>query len=369
MKPRFVLLALWPLTHFGLWGASNSYEPFAHPAQVSKIFQAQTQARRTMVLSSEVGGKMAQIFVDRGDVITRPLAFQVDDTRAKLQLAQLEQQKKEATVQLKRLSLEQQKLESEKAYQTREQQRSEQLQQTGGASAQDLAVFQHRRQQADWQVQEQQQLQEAQKLALANLDLAIQSQVDWLERHKGLAPLHWVVTERYKEQGEIVSIGEPLLKCVDTQSLLLELALDEDEILAIPSAKAQWLKTGKNCPIKLLYCSPEILPSSRKRKVQWLIEPATMAQCGIEVSLQLSWDSPSAGLFIPQAYVEESFSQVWIKNAKGLKIPLKTLQRTAEGWLVPTDSFKAGEFILAPPSPAAQQPNTSANTAPSPAAQ
>ena len=352
MKLKLLCLAIWPVVSVAMLGAVDlpPYEPYAHPARVSKHFQAQTQPRRSMVISSEIGGKISQILVDRGDVIDRPMVFQMDDIRAKLQLAQLEQQKKEAEIQLKRLGVQQQKIENEKNYQGRELKRSEQLQQTGGASAQELQAIQHLSQQAEIQTQEQQEGLEAQKLAIANLEISIQSQSDLIQRHHGFAPHHWVVTERYKEPGEIVSAGEPILKCIEVDSLLLDLALDESEIQAISSAKATWLNSGVACPLKLFYCSPEVLPESRKRKVQWLIAAAKVADCGLEVSLELSWKSPSAGLIIPLNYVEESFSQTWLTNSKGEKIPIKPLQKTSEGWVVPANAFKAGETIFPPPS-------------------
>jgi hypothetical protein len=327
---------------------NTTYRPCEHPAKITKNIQVIAQPRRSMVVSSEIAGRVESIAVDLGAVVGDNAVFQVDDRRAKIRYQQLQQQKKEAEHQLAKLQLNLKKVNTEVVYQQKEQTRSLALKQSGGSSQQELDALAHGLEQLEIQGEELEIALKTQALAIDSLDLDILNQQDHLERHQGRAPKNWKVVQRYKEPGEMVQMGEPILKCVDTQTLLVELFLDEVECEALPSIRAHWLNSQKPCSLKLFYLAPEVNLETRKRKTLLLMENPQPQDCGRELLVGLAWTDSAQGWMIPLNYVVENFGQMWVMNSDNKLLPLKNIHKTQEGWVAPPEAFTPQVQLIIP---------------------
>ncbi len=290
----------------------TTWKPHDHPASIERTITGFTRPRRVVVVAAEVPGRVTTVALEVGQRVTAEQSTAlvvIDDTQALIARDQAQAALTAAEQAAASASLMQQSAEAEAALRTRTATRTKNLADQGKLSAEeadtalttaDLARIATERAKVAT-------AQAATAVAQAKLDLARAN--DHLGRHRVPAPAGWLVSARMIEPGTLVAAGAPLLRVVDTATLVIDLHLSVDEFAALratPSVRLQFPRhAGRTVDATLARFDPDFDPVTRKRRVEIDLagDAAPEAIGGLEAVVTLRMPDPSGALLIPWSYL------------------------------------------------------------------
>lgn len=326
------------------------YRPHQHLATFIKKHHLIVEPRRTLLISSELSGKVTAIGVEVGDTVQGQVLLELDDTQGELELKALKARQQAAKARVTAQELQHRSKVSEREHLEREDQRQQQLLSGGGGSQQQRQALAQRLDQARYQ---EQILAAQHQLAIAELtqvDIACSKQEDILERHIIKLPVQdgitYAVTERNVEVGQNISPNQTLFELVDTERVMLSVLVDEKEWMACKEHRwrLQTLSGEALEHFELYFSAPKISPNSRKRELRF--EGKAHAQAGQSVVLLIEIPSSQGGLLIPQDHLSTLFGQSMVKLKDGSTIPVQILRKEGDLKVIEPSSLPNGVELL-----------------------
>jgi len=284
-----------------------------------------SRARHSMILSTEVDGKVGRVFADVGDIIPEhgkvtcldETFIKIDIDSAKNEIAQYQIDIHYFKKQVERY----QKLVGKKS-----------------AAISQLDDFERQLGNAQRQAQ-------LKKLKKYNLQ-------EKQKRHCIKSPAGWRIIERNVESGQWLDIGTHVAKVGDYSKLLVPLALSVQELQALKKKQhnlAVWLSEyNQEIPATIERISPAFDENSRKIQVDLLLDKKLpVHRGGLRVEVKLDLPDPSGTFLISANALDKRFEEVWLerKNGQPLRVELlgnaeSSQVRITSPEIKPGDQFK-----------------------------
>jgi RND family efflux transporter MFP subunit len=272
------------------------------PSYRQVIVTGFSRARHSMVLSTEVEGKVERVFADVGDIIPKHGKVAcLDDTFVKID------------INLEKSEIAQ--YQNDIHYFKKQVERYQNLVGKNSAAVSKLDDWQ--RQLANAQHQKQQK----------KLDKLRQQEKR--KRHCIKSPAGWHVIDRYVEPGQWLLIGNQVAKVGNYTKLLVPLALSVNELKALENNQHQLVvglpEYGQQVPATIERISPAFDEKSRKVQVDLLLEKnLPVNRGGLRVELRLNLPDPSGTFSILAGALDKRFEEVWLerKNGGALRVEL-----------------------------------------------
>ncbi|MCK5830618.1 MAG: efflux RND transporter periplasmic adaptor subunit [Methylococcales bacterium] len=281
-----------------------------------------SRARHEMTLSTEVSGKVKQVLVDVGDVISKNGNVScLDDTFTKIDIRSTNNDIKQAKIDV--------------LYYQKQVKRYQELVIKKGVSIS--------------QLDEMQRLLGTSERTELSKKLLKQRQQETLNRHCIKSPLGWIVDERYVEEGQWIDIGNPVVKVGNYSKLLVPFALSVNELNAL---KKQWRNISVWLPeynqevsAIIERVSPAFDESSRKIQVDLLLEKNLPVQRGgLRVDLKLKIPDSSNIFLIASNALDKRFEEIRLKRKDGQSLRIELLGKTEDGQVrITSPELKAGD--------------------------
>ncbi|HEX3133528.1 MAG TPA: HlyD family efflux transporter periplasmic adaptor subunit [Planctomycetota bacterium] len=350
-RAGLTLLVLWALP-VAAADQPTTWKPHDHPATVERTITGFTRPRRALVIAAEVPGRITTVALDVGQRVTPEqtgAVVTIDDTlaviardQAQAALAAAEQAAASADLALK-------SAEAEAALRARTAARTKTLADQGKLSTEELdtsvtaaSLAQLASERAKVAI-----AQAATAIVQAKLDLA--RTMDHLARHHVPAPAGWLVSMRQVEPGTMVAAGTPLLRVVDTTTLVVDLHLSADELAAIRTLPALRLvfprHAGRSAAAAIGRLDPEFDPTTRKHRVELDLagSDAPEAIGGLETMLTLTMPDPSGALLIPQRFL---IGGLHVHLADGSEQTVTVVRREGESAVILPGALPTGATLV-----------------------
>jgi RND family efflux transporter MFP subunit len=203
------------------------------------------------------------------------------------------------------------------------------------------------------------------RLQLEQLQVEGQRLEEMLERHTVKAPPGWRIMERTAEPGQWVAAGTVLGRAGDYQSLVIPLAVTQEELTGLREQKTVPVLIG-NRKIKVsgtLYrVSPAFDPVSRKFRIEILLSPDAcsslpLRQGGLQAAVPVTVPDPMRGFLVPAEAVSRRYEEHWLTRSDGEQVRVIVLgsltdRESGKQLLhITSPSIRAGEHCLLPASP------------------
>ncbi len=261
-----------------------------------------SRARHSMVLSTEVDGKVERVFADVGDIIPKHGKVTcLDDTFVKID------------INLAKSEIAQ--YQNDIHYFEKQVERYRDLVGKNSAAVSQLDDWQ--RQLANAQRREQQK------------KLDKQRQQEKRKRHCIKSPAGWYVINRYVEPGQWLVIGSQVAKVGNYTKLLVPLALSVNELKILENNQHNLIVSlpeyGQQVPATIERISPAFDEKSRKVQVDLLLEKnLPVNRGGLRVEVKLNLPDPSGTFSILAGALDKRFEEVWLerKNGEPLRVEL-----------------------------------------------
>lgn len=352
-----VLVALFLLlTSAGAFAAEQPtiWKPHDHPASIERSITSFTRPRRVVVVAAEVSGCVTAVALDVGQRVTPELAngvVTIDDAQAVIARDQAAAALVAAEQAVDAATLAQQSAKAEAALRARTFARTKTLADQGKLSTEeadtssttaDLARIAAERAKVAT-------AQAATAVAQAKLDLARAN--DHLARHRVPAPSGWLVAQRLVEPGTTVIAGTPLLRVVDTSTLVVEVHLTSDELTALraqSSLSARFPRHGdKIAPLHLARIDPEFDPQTRKHRVELDLagDAAPEPLGGLEVVVAFSLPDSSGALLIPASYVRTVGERQRVRTTDDAEVVVTVIRQVGDAVVVLPGALASGVVL------------------------
>jgi RND family efflux transporter MFP subunit len=270
-------------------GAENVVKVTRGTIVVGPIISGEIRAERDATVRAEIGGSMTQVSVQEGQAVRSGALLGRIETRTLDDLRQ-------SVISSVRSA------ENQLTVARRELERTEQLVKAGALAARDLDVARNNVTAADAQLADA-------KSRLASTDRQI---ADTVLR----APFSGVVSNRYVNAGDVVSIGTELFRIIDPSSMRLE--------ASVPSDDLKWLRVGADVAFTVRGYDQDF--RGRIQRIAPQADPVTR-QVPIYASIPDSGGRLVAGLFAEGRVVSQA--------AEGLVVPANTVNTTeASPWVL-----------------------------------
>lgn len=226
-------------------GADSGVEAHYHPAtgiqpqhrqgySVARTFIGRVEVRQSASLGFELGGKVAQVLVDEGDIVSAGQVLARQDT----ELLQVE---------ASRLKAERARLGAEFALVQASIARQQSLQQRGYASDQQLDELEARRQGLE--------------ASLLGLDAEQAANSLRIEKSTLRSPFDASVGRRLLDQGEVVAAGTPVLELLEAGAAEVRVGVPADLLERLPQGSRQTVRIGgKEFSARVLAQGSEVDP-------------------------------------------------------------------------------------------------------------
>lgn len=281
-----------------------------------------SRARYEMTLSTEVAGKVDQVFVDVGDVISKDRNVScLDDTFTKIDIKSTNNDIKQAQIDV--------------LYYQKQVKRYQELVIKKGVSISQLDDMER-------QLGSSERMEQSKKLLR-------QRQRETLKRHCIKAPSGWLVDERYVEAGQWIDIGSPVAKVGNYSKLLVPFALSVNELNALKKEQEKltvWLpEYNQQIPASIERISPAFDESSRKIQVDLLLEKNLPVQRGgLRVDLKLKIPDSSDMFLISSKALDKRFEEIWLERKDGESLRVELLGATENGQVrITSPELKTGD--------------------------
>lgn len=281
-----------------------------------------SRARHEMILSTEVAGKVMQVFVDVGDVISKDGKVScLDDTFTKIDIKSTNNDIKQAQIDV--------------LYYQKQVKRYQELVLKKGVSISQLDDMQR-------QLGTSERMEQSKKLLRLR-------QRETLKRHCIKSPSGWLVDERYVEVGQWIDIGNPVAKVGNYSKLLVPFALSVNGLNALKKVQDKltvWLPEYKQqIPASIERISPAFDESSRKIQVDLLLEKNLPVQRGgLRVNLKLRIPDSSDMFLISSKALDKRFEEIWLERKDGQSLRVELLGSTESGLVrITSPELKTGD--------------------------
>ena len=190
--------------------------------------------------------------------------------------------------------------------------------------------------------------QAATAVAQAKLELARAD--DHLARHRVPAPAGWLVSARLVEPGTLVAAGTPLLRVVDTGTLVIDLPLSVEEFAAMRAAPALEVRfprhAGRTATATLARFDPDFDPVTRKRRVALDLPGSAAPEAigGLEAVLAVTMPDPSGALLVPIGYLGATSPRVRLSG--GGELPVTVVRRERDFAVILPGSLPADAVLV-----------------------
>ncbi len=318
----FLLMCNIPVFAEGEW---VSLQPSVRKMTISGF----TRARSTMQISTEVAGKIEQVYADVGDVIPAEGKFAcLDDTFVKIDIESAQNDIAQHGIDI--------------GFFKKQVFRHQKLVETKSAAISLLDELKK-------------DLGNSQR-ALESDRLRKQRLREQLRRHCLYVPLGWQVMERYVEPGQWIDVGTEVAKVGDYAQLLVPFALSTQELIALKDIENNLMvhlsDFDMEVPATIELISPAFDEQSHKIRVDLELEkdlPVKRGGLRVELSLQLP-DKFSAFL-IPKQALDERFEEVWLqrKDGKGIRVTLLDYQSDGLARITSPEIKKGDQFKVLHP--------------------
>jgi len=277
-----------------------------------------TGPRSTQVLSSEIGGKLEQVFVDMGDVVPPDGRVAIlDDTFIQLEIEQN--------------SILQQQLERELLLEKKTLARYEKLI-TRNSTAQ--STFDEAQLRAD-----------VLDIKLKSLENEKRTLQEKLIRHTLRGTPGWRVIDRFAESGEYLRQGEPLVSLGDFAQPLVSFLLSIEELNLLRDMKDVELELPeikKGVPAQIHRISPDIDLKSRKVRVDIALRPVeagaqNLLRGGLRAKLTIKGKIEPDQYIVPTSSLTSRYQASWLTASTG-----DTVQVIVVGRVNPSDTIVSG---------------------------
>lgn len=291
------------------------------PSYQQISFTGFSRARHSMVLSTEVAGKVENIFVDVGDAVSNNGNVScIDNTFTKIDINSTANDIEQAKIDV--------------VYYKKQLSRFKTLVQKKHISINQLDEMQR-------------QLGTAERMVRSK-KLQKQRLQETLKRHCIKSPAGWLVDERYAEVGQWLDIGNPVVKVGNYSKLLVPFALTVTELNALKAEQnlTVWLPEYKQqIPASIERTSPSFDEKSRKIQVDLLLEENIPVQRGgLRVDLKLKLPDTSGYFLIPEKALDKRFEEVWLTRKNGQALRVELLSNADSGQVrITSPELKAGD--------------------------
>ena len=322
-----------------------------HPFERTVMFTGNLEAKSFVLVSPRIGGALEDIFVEEGDAVTahETKLFQTDPLTLEkgLQIARQEHTVAQHAVREKKANLERLQADFTKAEQDYTRGKELLAQHAISTSAfeeyesrylQGLALIKHAK--VLISLAQEQEIQ-----ARLHMDIAAKNLRDSLV----MAPISGVVTERFREPGEMGEIGKPVLRIENLEALEVAGFLPEDYFHQVfPGTTPVRIRVGTlKLPLqKITYKSPTVDRTLRTFEVKVHLEnPSPGITPGRIAHLEVLLESRTA-LGVPREALVAKRSGPVLFAAEGTRareIPVVPGLET-EGWVEIRDY--SGDFSL-----------------------
>lgn len=317
----------------------GTWKPHDHPAAIERTITGFTRPRRVVVVAAEVPGRVTTVALDVGQRVTADHAaavVSIDDAQAVIARDQAEAALMATAQAMNAAVLAKQSAEAEAALRGRTAQRTKTLADQGKVSVEeadtsattaDLAHLAAERAKVA-------SAQAATARVQAKLDLARAN--DHLSRHRVPAPAGWLVAQRLVEPGTTVAAGTPLLRVVDTTTLVIELYLTSEELVALRAVAMPVVRFpqhgNRQAPVILARIDPEFDPLTRKHRVELDLPGAAAPEPigGLEAVLGFPVPDPSGALLIPSSYVRTVGERQRVSTSDGRELVVTVLRQQGD---------------------------------------
>lgn len=265
----------------------------AEPAAHTLVVTGFTRARAKLDLISEHNGRCLRMMADIGEAIDHKKQFAcLDPTFIELELAanRVEQQRAKNDVQ----------------FYEQEAQRLRQLIRNTAAAQVELDRMNHQLAQARYQVN------------------ALQVQAERLQEQQArlciTAPAGWLVTQRFIEPQQWVSVGQKVGQVGDFSILQVPLALTAEALLALQQKQPLTVylpELNQQIPAKIAHISPAFDPETRKINVELHLEEVSVKRGGWRVELTLVIPDPSGIVLVPTTALQTRYEEWFLLTPDG----------------------------------------------------
>jgi hypothetical protein len=141
-----------------------------------------------------------------------------------------------------------------------------------------------------------------------------------------------VVAQRLVEPGTMVAAGTPLLRVVDTATLVVELHLTSEELAALRAEKRPTVRFPRHgdhrAPVTLARIDPEFDPLTRKHRVELDLigDAAPEPLGGLEAVLSFPVSDPSGALLIPSSFVRTVGERQRVTTSDGQELVVTVIR-------------------------------------------
>jgi RND family efflux transporter MFP subunit len=275
----------------------------AHPSIHQKTISGFTRARSTIILSTEVAGKITHVFADIGDAIPATGKFAcLDDTFVKIDIESASNDIAQHAIDLR--------------FYKKQVARHQQLVATNSAAISLLDDL--KRKQGNSQ------------RAMQGDTLRKRRLEELLRRHCIKSPAGWRIIERFVEPGQWIDTGTAVAKVGDYSHLLVPLTLSAKEFAVLKLAQQQIRvflpEVEQHALATIEHISPAFDEQSHKIRVDLLLkEGISDFRGGQRVELTLDMAGKTNSFRISQQALDERFEEIWVERIDGKKIRVSLL--------------------------------------------
>ncbi|MGR8931541.1 MAG: efflux RND transporter periplasmic adaptor subunit [Gammaproteobacteria bacterium] len=281
-----------------------------------------SRARNSMSLSTEIAGKVVQVFTDVGQPVPdHGKVACLDDTFVNIAIAEEKNAIAQNLVDVR--------------YFEKQVARYRELVNKNSAAISQLDEVSRN-------------LENAQRQAEA-ARLRHRYQQEKLKRLCVHAPPGWLVTARASEPGQWLDVGAHVASVGNYMKLLVPLSLSVEELSALWQIQSNLTVRlpdyDRTVPASIERISPEFDEKSRKTLVDLLVEKdLPVHRGGIRAELVLNLPDPSDHFLIDENALDKRFEEVWLERNDGSRMRIDVLTSNGNGQVrIRSSQIKAGD--------------------------
>ncbi len=307
-------------------------------AEKESVLTGYSRSKTSMVVSSEVTGKIISIHYDIGDSVGDEPLIEIDPTFIDFEIQSL---RKMSGL----LENSFQRADEQVRFYEKEFNRMDALYKENSASG-------IKRDAAEQEMIQSRLQREHASIELEKMKVSLKELLERKKRHQIFAPAGWKMVGRMVEEGELVMKGTPLARAADFRTLVVPLSVSGKELEAILALAPEFNAYLEKEPVKaaMRWINPEFDEKTRKLGIEILIThyPGEK-RGGLLFSLPLK--IPVPGVQIPKASVIRRYEnpKVQIKDS-GETVNVLVMDETDGHLIIAEDPRLLPGTVLADPS-------------------
>jgi len=319
----------------GLNTAFSGILPVISRAEKQIVLTGFTRSETTMVLSSEVSGKIIEIHYDIGETIGKKPFVSIDPTFIDFQINQTHQSITEIKI-AEKMALQNIR------YLKKEFERIDFLHKGDRATEVKRDEAENNLIQAQLKMDELSSRRHMLEITLKELN-------EKKKRHHIFAPSGWIVVDRQIEVGEIISPSVQLARIANYQHLVVPLSVSSKELHAIQCLpKIFQAEVNENkVQAKINWINPEFNETTRKLSIEIILQNYSGQKRG-GLSFSLPLNIKAEGLLVPKIAVTRAYDNPRITlKLSGETINVEVLGESGDHVIIAYDSrLKPGMEVI-----------------------